>query len=115
MNARENEPLLVQFRDDVDVSEELRTPRRLSRHLPEAVRDLLRIVTGRRRVVTATADLNDEDRPESRPFGWHIQQVMAEEHGCVLTAEEAADFARRLLRLAELGALAVVTPTEDPE
>jgi hypothetical protein len=64
--------------------------------------------------VTATTDLNDGDTPESRPFGWHIQQVMAEERGCVLTAEEAAEFARRLLRLVELGALVAVTPTEYP-
>lgn len=40
-----------------------------------------------------------------RPFGWHIQQVMAERHGCEMTSEEAADFARRLLRLVEIGAL----------
>lgn len=64
--------------------------------------------------MTATTDLNDEDTPESRPFGWHIQRVMGEEYRCVLTTEEAADFARRLLRLVELGALVAVTPTEDP-
>ena len=40
-----------------------------------------------------------------RPFGWHIQQVMAEQYGCEMTSEEAADFARRLLRLIEVGAL----------
>ena len=37
---------------------------------------------------------------------------MAEQHGCEMTSDEAADSARRLLRLIEIGALVPSLPSD---